>query len=267
VTAFVSELGPHLPDLLRRRRSGVVAALAAAAARVGPGPHQAALVQGLATALGSLPQWAGRAGTAHLAPALLTLDSAVTLGGSSGSSGSSGGGGRLSTPGCALLATLVGGAFPAKTAAPFIASMAQLGRSDVLRVARDPAGSRVLQALLVAPPAQGQQGAAGVSASKKRKQKKKAQRQQQQQQQQEEEHGAAAGGGGDDGGGSSDGGDGSSIVSDARAHVMSCLAGSWGSIALLPAGSYLLEAVHASLVGGAAAGVARASRVGSCCHR
>lgn len=62
VAAYVTELSPHLADLLRRRRSGVVAALAAAAARGGPGPHQQAFVTALATALGQLAQWQGRTG-------------------------------------------------------------------------------------------------------------------------------------------------------------------------------------------------------------
>lgn len=65
VAAYVTELSPHLGDLLRRRRSGVVAALAAAAARAGPGPHQAALVAALSNALGQLAQWQGRTGGGH----------------------------------------------------------------------------------------------------------------------------------------------------------------------------------------------------------
>jgi hypothetical protein len=195
----------------------------------------------------------------------MTLDTSVNLGSSNGSSG-----GRLSTPGCALLATLLGGQFPAKTVAPFLHSMMELGASGVLRVAKDPAGSRVLQAVLVVPAAAGEQvcqacrSALGVacthalcvqaqwgthwhpfvattqaapSASKRRKQKKKQQRE-------------AAGGGGDADdttAGAADG-SGDDLAAAARGVLMSQLAGHWGSIALLPAGSFLLEAVYNSLV-------------------
>jgi hypothetical protein len=56
------ELRPHMGDLLKRRRSGVVAALLAATGRFCSPQQQAALLDALATALGALPQWAGRQG-------------------------------------------------------------------------------------------------------------------------------------------------------------------------------------------------------------
>lgn len=74
VVAYVSELSPHLSDLMRRRRSGVVAALAAAAARGGPGPHQQTLIAALSNALGQQPQWQGRTGgLAHGYEAVLII--------------------------------------------------------------------------------------------------------------------------------------------------------------------------------------------------
>ena len=63
----------------------------------------------MAAAFNSLPQWQGREGTAHLAPALMTLDTNAVLGRSNDGGGGSGGGeDRLSTTGCALLATILG---------------------------------------------------------------------------------------------------------------------------------------------------------------
>lgn len=72
----------------------------------------------------------------------MTLDTNATLGASG--SGSSA---RLSTPGCAMLALLLG-QFPAAVVAPFWQSMGALQQGDLLRIARDPAGSRLLEAAL-----------------------------------------------------------------------------------------------------------------------
>lgn len=57
VRALFLELEPFLPDLLKRRRSGVLAALAGGAGRCGA--CQRELCAALAKALGALPQWAG----------------------------------------------------------------------------------------------------------------------------------------------------------------------------------------------------------------
>lgn len=87
-------------------------------------------------------------GTSHLAPALVTLDTNATLGAAAGSSGSTT---RLSTPGTAMLALLLG-QFPAAVVAPFWESLGVLPQSDLLRIGKDPAGSRLLEvALTVAP--------------------------------------------------------------------------------------------------------------------
>jgi hypothetical protein len=55
-----AEISPYLGDLLKRRRSGVMAAAAAAAGRLGA--NQAQVAAAIATALGQLAQWEGRAG-------------------------------------------------------------------------------------------------------------------------------------------------------------------------------------------------------------
>lgn len=89
-------------------------------------------------------------GTAHLAPALMALDTQAVFGAASGSSGSST---RLSTPGCAMLVLLLG-QFPPNVVAPFWDSMGALPQGDVVRVAKDPSGSRVLEAALAVPAAQ-----------------------------------------------------------------------------------------------------------------
>jgi hypothetical protein len=84
----------------------------------------------------------------------MTLDTnAVMLaggshdGGGHSGHGSSGSSTRLSTPGCAMLATLLT-LYPRKVAKPWAASVAGLPAADAARAARDPAGSRALQALL-----------------------------------------------------------------------------------------------------------------------
>jgi hypothetical protein len=58
--------------------------------------------------------------------------------------GYGGGGSRLSTPGSAVLATLLTH-YSKKAAKPFAASVAALSAADAARAAKDPAGSRVLQ--------------------------------------------------------------------------------------------------------------------------
>lgn len=100
VTAIFEELQPFLGPLLLKRRSGILAALIAACGRVGVNQRDAAAA--VATAFNTLPQWQGREGVAHLAPALMTLDTYATLGGSDHGNEQ-----RLSTPGCALLATIL----------------------------------------------------------------------------------------------------------------------------------------------------------------
>ena len=54
------EIHHHLGDLLKRRRSGVIASLVSAAGRVGG--CQGEVGEDLGRALGELPQWQGRTG-------------------------------------------------------------------------------------------------------------------------------------------------------------------------------------------------------------
>jgi hypothetical protein len=82
-------------------------------------------------------------GTDLLAPALMTLDTAASMGAAAGSSGSSS---RLSTPGCAILGTLLL-QYQRKVAKPFVASVVALSSRDAARAAKDPAGSRALQVI------------------------------------------------------------------------------------------------------------------------
>jgi hypothetical protein len=74
----------------------------------------------------------------------MTLDTQAVLGAAAGSSGSTT---RLSTPGCAMLALLLG-QFPAAAVVPFWESVGALQQGDVLRIAKDPSGSRTLEAAL-----------------------------------------------------------------------------------------------------------------------
>lgn len=95
---------------------------------------------------------AAAAGTDHLAPALLTLDTNATLSSSNTTSSQQqhhghGSSTRLSTPGSAMLATLLTH-YSKKAAKPFAASVAALSAADVARAAKDPAGSRALQAFI-----------------------------------------------------------------------------------------------------------------------
>ncbi|KIY97090.1 puf protein [Monoraphidium neglectum] len=141
VAVVFEELQGFLGPLLLKRRSGVIAALIAACGRAGACQREAAAA--LAKALGGLPQWQGREGTSFLAPALMTLDTGAVL------AGGDDGGARLSTPGCALLAAILG--FPKNASRDFAASVAALTPADAARCAADPAGSRVLEALITGP--------------------------------------------------------------------------------------------------------------------
>lgn len=59
-TQLFGEISAYLGDLLKRRRSGVMAAAAAAAGRLGC--CQAQVAGAVAAALGQLVQWEGRTG-------------------------------------------------------------------------------------------------------------------------------------------------------------------------------------------------------------
>ncbi|GFR46342.1 hypothetical protein Agub_g7913 [Astrephomene gubernaculifera] len=142
-------LCPLLPDLLRKRRSGVVAALAACCGRHGVGQRE--VCTALAGALSGLPQWAHLKGDAALAPALLCLDSAPVVGfnepfPAAAPGESAGPPPRLSSVGCSILIQLL--RYGQGACRAFTDSVVALQPHDAARVGADPSGSRVLEALL-----------------------------------------------------------------------------------------------------------------------
>jgi nucleolar protein 9 len=156
VRQIFEELGPHLSDLISRRRSGVMAALIASCGRMGLFQKEAC--QTLEKALVSSQSWAsGLAPEKVLAPALLCLDSLATLSvhkASTSVSTAEGGGfddgshqkPRLSTLGCSILACLLG--YGQGACRTFTDSVAALKGHDAYQVASDPSGSRVIEALI-----------------------------------------------------------------------------------------------------------------------
>ncbi|KAG2451956.1 hypothetical protein HYH02_003730 [Chlamydomonas schloesseri] len=149
--ALYEGLSSLLPDLLRKRRSGVVAALAACLGR--HGVCQRELCAALGSALGGLPQWAHLKGDAALAPALLCLDSVAVVGSNEPFAGAlaAGAGGdnrapRLSAVGCSILIQVL--RYGQGACRAFTDSVAGLQPHDAARVGADPSGSRVLEALL-----------------------------------------------------------------------------------------------------------------------
>ncbi|GLC52285.1 hypothetical protein PLESTB_000605000 [Pleodorina starrii] len=141
-----------LPDLLRKRRSGVVAALVACCGR--HGVCQREVCAALAGALGGMPQWASLKGDAALAPALLCLDSVPVVGANEPFSAAavvaSRSGGptlpRLSAVGCSILIQVL--RYGQGACRSFTDSVVGLQPHDAARVGADPSGSRVLEALL-----------------------------------------------------------------------------------------------------------------------
>lgn len=157
VRQVFEELGPHLSDLMSRRRSGVVAALVAACGRMGVCQKETCQTLEKALMLSSQQSWAaGLAPEKILAPTLLCLDTLTTLSVHKASSTSGGGGGgdeegshqkaRLSTLGCSILACLLG--YGQGACRTFTDSVAALSGQDASYVASDPSGSRVIEALL-----------------------------------------------------------------------------------------------------------------------
>ncbi|GIL74790.1 hypothetical protein Vretimale_2348 [Volvox reticuliferus] len=141
-----------LPDLLRKRRSGVVVALVACCGR--HGICQREVCAALASALSGMPQWAALKGDAVLAPALLCLDSLPVIGSNEPFSaatvvaarGGSSSLPRLSPTGCSILTQIL--RYGQGACRSFTDSVASLKPHDAARVGADPSGSRVLEALL-----------------------------------------------------------------------------------------------------------------------
>ncbi|PRW20602.1 pumilio-like protein 23 [Chlorella sorokiniana] len=125
------DLKPAFPQLLRSRRSGVIAALLAAAGRLGAQEAEAAAAL-----------WSAASSGAAASPlaALLTLDTTTQLGQGSG---------RLSTLGCAMAATLL--RLPGEACKQWAEAVAALPPGQLQHVAKDPGGCRVLEAYLEGP--------------------------------------------------------------------------------------------------------------------
>jgi nucleolar protein 9 len=154
VAAMHDELAPVLSDLLQRRRSGVAAALVAACARAGARQREAAaaLRGALVGDTGGADEGGGGGGqgpplAANAAMALMELDAPQHDPHQSSSNKRPP---RLSAPGCATLATLLRG-FPRGAAAAFVRDVACLPARDAVRAARDPSGSRALEAFFDSP--------------------------------------------------------------------------------------------------------------------
>ncbi|KAL4439741.1 hypothetical protein ABPG75_002742 [Micractinium tetrahymenae] len=168
------DLKPSFHQLLRSRRSGVLAALLAAAGRLGTqeaeasaalwaaagegaksgSPLEALLTLDTTTQLGSGGRRRRRSAQQSLRrksgsplEALLTLDTTTQLGS----------GGRLSTLGCAMLGTLL--RLPPAACKQWADALAALPPGKLQHAAKDPGGCRVLEAYLEGP---------GAAAKKRR---------------------------------------------------------------------------------------------------
>ncbi|CAL8466393.1 g5929 [Coccomyxa elongata] len=140
VKAALRELRDALPEMLRGLRSGVAAALLAAAGRTGNAAVQADAVRALASALSALQSAGSAAEGQGLAASLLVHDSpAIKLGGPAGRA-------RLSTLGCAMLATVL--RLPKEASTDFAESVADLAPAQLVHVGGDGGGSRALEAFL-----------------------------------------------------------------------------------------------------------------------
>ncbi len=128
---MLEDLRPTLAALLRARRGGVAAALAAASGRVG------ALEADAADAL-----WAAAGALDAAAPsplhALLALDTGARLGDGTGR--------RLSPLGCATAVSVM--RYPPEACRAWAAALAALTPAELAAVARDPGGARVVEAYL-----------------------------------------------------------------------------------------------------------------------
>ena len=135
VATAMQELGQDFGSLMRERRSGVVASILAACARLRTQERDAAkhLARGL-TAKGP----ARVQGRSQLAPSLLWMDQ------HSGAAG-----GRCSVLGAAMLQTVL--KFPPDAVPHFVESLASMTPAEASSAARDAGGSRALEAFLTNP--------------------------------------------------------------------------------------------------------------------
>mmetsp|Transcript_39280 Transcript_39280/g.111208 ORF Transcript_39280/g.111208 Transcript_39280/m.111208 type:complete len:536 (-) Transcript_39280:554-2161(-) len=135
--ATLEELGPHTTDLLRRRRSGVVAALVAACARLSTG--ETAMCRALSRGLhsmqagGSVDRQASR--EQGLVELLVTLDTPLQLNGASAARDGAYEP-RFSPAGCAMLAAILH--YPPISSQKFMESFNLLGTPPPLPKALSP---------------------------------------------------------------------------------------------------------------------------------
>lgn len=148
----IVELQDSFSDLLGRNRSGVIASIFAAAARLKAGQSEAC--RALSRGLTALP--AADTNKRGLAVALLTLDGTGQLGGGSVSQGAESAmglpkrkPGRLSSTGCAILELLL--RFPLDASQKFAKAVSTLSPEDAAVIGGDGGGSRVLEAFIRGP--------------------------------------------------------------------------------------------------------------------
>lgn len=148
--AMVLEVAPRIKDFLKpqARREGVVAAVAAAVVRSGSGKAQRQLLKHLTRAISDLAP----ATAANPVLAMLLIPSGAGVKGKALTLEAAFGGGlkgvktRLPVLSCATLASLV--RLPKEGAEAFWTGLAALSAEDVLCLARDPSGCRVLEAFV-----------------------------------------------------------------------------------------------------------------------
>lgn len=183
VEAITAELVPILPSLLqpKSRKDGIVAALANAGLRVDSGKAQRQLTKALSRALSDqasevtnpvVALLAVLAGSRGKSLSALVGEAPADPGARNRPGGKAQG--RLPVMGCVAMSALV--QYPGQTASTFWEGIVALAADDVLALARDPSGCRVLESFLdsTAPFRQrrhvldslvGQYGALAASAS------------------------------------------------------------------------------------------------------
>ncbi|BDA51149.1 Nucleolar protein 9 [Coccomyxa sp. Obi] len=140
VKAALRELQDAMPEMLRGRRSGVAAALLAAAGRTGNAAVQVDAVRALASALAALQSVGSAPEGQGLAASLLVLDSpSIKLGNPSGRAG-------LSTLGGAMLSTVL--SLPKDASTDFAKKVADMSPAQLVHMGGDDGGRHALEAFL-----------------------------------------------------------------------------------------------------------------------
>ena len=142
---LIKELTPAVPNLLTYR-PGVVLRMANESAKHAAGGKE--MLKAIRTALAGKEEGTAKAGGAAFAKALLAVGSSQRGGGggAEGKGGGGGGGVGVGAIGSRLVQALI--AQPAGVADPLVQSVACLPSESVMSLARDPTGSRALEACL-----------------------------------------------------------------------------------------------------------------------